>query len=160
MPVPFCSGETFFLSPFSIIEGMRLIGDYLLRAELAMDRQVAYVASPLNRFPFHPGTVLMTKRQIFLQECIYSTTHILDRTGAWHKQGQLVFLRHHLLPLWLPIGLEPVSPLNWWRHRKGYQLLYRLHGPGGLAVALLRAWPRSVMRSLEPLRLFIVLGGF
>jgi glycosyltransferase involved in cell wall biosynthesis len=149
----------FYQSPFSIMEGIQLIGDYLLWAELAIDRQVAYVASPLNRFRFHPGTVRMAKRQIYLQECIYCTTHILDRTGAWYKQGQLVFLRHHLLQLWLSIGLEPASPFNWWRNRKGYQLLHRLHGPGGLAVALLRAWPRSVMRLLEPLRLFIVLGG-
>jgi hypothetical protein len=141
------------------MEGIQLIGDYLLWAELATDRQVAYVASPLNRFRFHPGTVRIAKRQIYLQECIYCTTHILDRTGAWYKRGQLVFLRHHLLALWLSIGLEPASPFNWWRHRKGYQLLHRLHGPGGLAVALLRAWPRSFLRLLKPLRLFMVLGG-
>ncbi len=147
-----------YLSPFSIMGGMELIGDYLLWAELAMNRQVAYVASPLNRFRFHSGTVRMAKRQIYLQECILCTAHILDRTGAWHQPGQLVFLRHHLLPLWLSIGLEPASPLNWWRHRKGYRLLHQLHGPG-LAVALLRAWPRSVMRSLTPLRLFFLLGA-
>jgi len=135
------------------MKGIQLIGDYLLWAELAMDRQVACVASPLNRFRFHPGTVRMAKRQIYLQECIYCTTHILDRTGAWNKRGQLVFLRHHLLALWLSIGLEPASPFNWWRHRKGCQLLHRLHGPGGLAVALLRAWPRSFMRLLKPLGL-------
>jgi hypothetical protein len=147
-----------YLSPFSIMEGIELIGDYLLWAELAMNRQVAYVATPLNLFRFHSGTVRMAKRQVYLQECISCTAHILDRTGAWHQPGQLVFLRHHLLPLWLSIGLEPASPRNWWSHRKGYSLLHRLHGPM-LAVALLRAWPRSVMRSLTPLRLFIFLGA-
>jgi len=147
-----------YRSPFDIMNGIQLIGDYLLWAELAIGRQIAYVATPLNRYRFHAGTVRNAKRGVYLHECIQCTSYILDRTEAWHQDGQLLFLRRHLLPLWLTIGLEPASPINWWRYRLAYELLYRLHGPQ-LAMLLLRAWPRSLLRTLVPLRLFFQLGA-
>jgi glycosyltransferase involved in cell wall biosynthesis len=147
-----------YVSPYSIMQGFQLIGDYLLWAEMAMGRRVAFVASPLNRYRFHAGTVRLAKRPTYFRECVACTTHILERTSAWGQPSQLVFLRRHLLALWLTIGLEPASPSNWWKHARAYALLYRLHGPL-LALLLLRAIPRSVRRSLVPVRLFFVLGA-
>lgn len=147
-----------YMSPYSIMQGFQLIGDYLLWAEMAMGHRVAYVARPLNRYRFHAGTVRLAKRPTYFRECVACTAHVLERTSAWSQPSQLVFLRRHLLPLWLTIGLEPASPRNWWRYGGAYGLLYRLHGPL-LALLLLRALPRSVRRSLVPLRLFFVLGA-
>lgn len=147
-----------YVSPYSIMRGFQLIGDYLLWAEMAMGRRVAFVARPLNRYRFHAGTVRLAKRPTYFRECVACTAHILDRTSAWAQPSQLVFLRGHLLPLWLTIGLEPASPPNWWRYARAYALLYRLHGPL-LPVLLVGAIPRSVRRSLEPVRLFFTLGA-
>jgi glycosyltransferase involved in cell wall biosynthesis len=147
-----------YASPFSIMENIHLIGDYLLWAEMAMRGRVAHVASPLNQYRFHPQTVRVAKRRIYLEECSLCTAHILERTDAWAQPDQLVFLRRHLLRLWLTIGLEPASPINWWRYRRAYRLLHRLHG-SGLTLLLIRAWPASLRRSLLPVGLFFLLGS-
>ena len=147
-----------YINPYTILPDFQLSGDYLLWAEMAMGQKVAYVATPLNRYRFHPGTVRMAKRPTYFRECVACTNHILERTSAWDQPSQLVFLRRHLLALWLMIGLEPASPLNWWKYSKAYKLLYRLHGPL-LFFPLLKAFPRSLWHSLVPFWLFISLGS-
>ncbi len=146
-----------YISPVVAPPCLQLAGDWMLWIRILLQRRICFVAEPLNRFRFLPGSVRKTRHSIYFQECVRCTLYILDQTNAWQSPAELLPLKRHLLALWLGIGLEPASPRNWVQRRDAYGVLWKLHGVR-LAAMLLLAWPASVVRCTLPIRMFLYLG--
>lgn len=150
--------KDFYISPVTVPPCLRLAGDWILWTRIMLNRRISFVAEPLNHFRFLAGSVRNSRHNVYFEECVRCTRFILDQTNAWHSPTELLSLKQHLLALWLGIGLEPASPVNWANYRDAYGVLWRLHGLR-LAPLLLFAWPASVVHCTTPLRMFCYLGS-
>lgn len=137
-----------FVDPLTILPHLKLAGDLLLWAHLAMQGTVAFIAEPLNKFRVHAGTVRVGRAKDYLGECIDLTAWILEQTHAYERKNSTLLMRHHLIRFWPTIGLEPASPFNWFQRRKAYEVLYKLYGPE-LFLVILPCIPRSLIRILK-----------
>ena len=137
-----------YINPLTILPHLKLTGDYLFWAHLAMQGDIAYIAEPLNKFRRHYNTVRMGQGANYLPETIDVSAWILEKTHAYENKDITHFMRHHLFSLWLSIGLEPASPFNWFQRKKAYEVLYKLYGVG-LLLVILRSFPKSFMRTLK-----------
>lgn len=146
-----------YVSPYQLKPDHKLGGDMLLWVSMMHGCSIAYVASPLNYYRFHLGTVRKSRRYQYLNECQMIAVWILDHTAAWEHPQELITLREHLANLWFSIGLEPASIKNWFQYRRAYQLLWRLHGLGLIIILMLRI-PQSLWRITLPYRLLWQLG--
>jgi len=149
--------RAYYTSPYLLKPNFRLGGDLLLWANIMIGRSIVYKPQLLNHYRFHATTVRQSQSSTYLNECTALASWILEHGSAWEHPQELMYVRHHLAPLWFTIGLEPASPLNWWKHRDAYRLLYQLHGLRLLPI-LVRRMPWSLWRLSLPQRLWWRLG--
>jgi len=145
--------RAYYTSPYLLNPNFRLGGDLLLWANIMIGRSIVYKPQLLNHYRFHDKTVRQSQSSSYLNECSALTCWILEHGSAWEQPQELMYVRHHLAPLWFTIGLEPASPLNWWKHRDAYRLLYQLHGLRLLPI-LVRRMPLSLWRLSLPHRIW------
>ena len=64
-----------YISPVVAPPCLRLAGDWMLWIRILLQRRICFVAEPLNRFRFLPGSVRKTRHSIYFQECVRCTLY-------------------------------------------------------------------------------------